>query len=289
MPRDCTAPPCYDEDDVMNSPVSCLPDPIQNMKNKKNTKKPNPQRRRTPFLRTVNAPESSGTVVRSKRGAALPIAVTRGDTTVVKNYEMSASFSGAGGFAMTTHSINPYNATQFPWLSNLAKGYQKFRFLHFRAFFSTTTATSAQGTTFIQIQYDNQDTAPSTLAQVMAGDSAAAGPCWYGGAVNDEKAFDKRLGADSNIYVDLDVGRLPFNWYYCRAIPGINTNASLGGVIPAGLTLTDGSYVDQTVLPFKVFFGSNNANIAGTPVSPGTLYYSYIIEFCEPVASGLAV
>jgi hypothetical protein len=265
-------------------------------KNKTKQKKNNGQvkRKSPPFLKTVTAPAAYGSLQSSALKRRYPMTMAVGNTCIVKNYELAGTFPTGAGFQISTIKGNPGLSTPFPWLSNIAKNYQKFRFIHFRAFFSTTTSTVAQGAAFVQIQYDNQDIAPSTLTQVMAGDAAAAGPCWYGGAINEDKAFDKGLNADSNIYVDLDCARLPFQQYYVRQADsggiGLATHASLTGTGPyPGLGLIDGSYVDQTALPFLVYYGSNGANIGGTPVSAGSLYFSYIVELSEPVASALAV
>jgi hypothetical protein len=261
----------------------------------KNKKKVVPRRKATPFLQTLSPPVAYGMSVSSNAKRTLPIAVQRGDTAIVKNFELVGSYTTpSADFQLTKLEANPGNSTTFPWLSSIGRSYQKFRFLYFRAFFSSTVATNNTGSAYLQLQYDNQDTDPSTIGQIMAGDCAASGPTWFGGAVNSSKAFDSTLNMDSNIFVDMDAKRLPFDWYYIRnSGAGIATHASLTGAPVGGigtLALTDGSYVDQTALPFRILYGSNiSKDSSSTRISPGQLYVAYIVEFAEPVAPALSV
>jgi hypothetical protein len=96
------------------------------------------------------------------------------------------------------------------------------------------------------------------------------------------------MNGDSNIFVDLDVAKLGQPWYYTRnTVAGTqpSSGGALSGVIPAGLTFTQGSYVDETSIPAKCFYGTNGVT-AG--VVPGELYCAYVIEFIEPVTAAIS-
>jgi hypothetical protein len=293
MPRDCTAP-SSGRISTMNSPVSCLPDPIQNMgKTKKNTKTKKTTSKKktknTPFLQQLAAPVAYGSMAGNRRN--LPIATMSNGGSVVKNYEQCFAFpAGNGAFTVGGFDINPGVVANFPWLNTLARNYQKFRFLYLRFFYSSSVSTATPGKVWMSYSYDAQDAPPSSLATAMASSNSTAGPVWFGGAINEAKAFDPSLNGDANVFIDVDVAKWANNWYYVRNTITGGTEPSAGGalsgVIPAGLTFTQGSYVDEAAIPAKLFYGTNGLN-AG--VVPGELYVSYICEFCEAVAPADAV
>lgn len=285
----------------MNSPVSCLRDPIQNMvkKSKNNNKKGRNMPKKSnalvvrqqpkPFLRTVGAPAAYGSI--QGRNPVLPMGAITPRGCIVKNYELSKAFTaGTGAVDVQGFNINPGIATNFPWLSSIAQNYQKFRFLYLRYFYSASISTATPGKAFISLSYDAQDAPPTTLAQAMATDSASAGPAWFGGAVSGDKAFD-RMSSDSNIFVDLDVSRLGQPWYYTRnTVAG--TQPSSGGALtgaPTGgigtLAFTQGSYVDESSIPAKCFYGTSGVT---NGVVPGELYCAYVCEFIEPVTAAIS-
>jgi len=260
---------------------------------KKKIIKKQAKKRVVPFVKTVNAPTTFGTVQSSRqRASSFPIMAMKGESCIVKNFELSVGFPTGAGFQPYTVIGNPGNPTTFPWLSAIAKTYQKYRYLYLRALYTTTTSTSSTGTVAIQFKYDNFDSDPGSLQSIMAGDSASCGPVWYGGAVNSDKGFDSSLNMESNIFVDLDVRKMTAPWYYVRT--GTNsypTHTSLTGAPTGGigtLAISDGSYKDNTAFPFNILLASNNAqNSASSNISPGTLYLAYIVEFAEPVDPAL--
>jgi hypothetical protein len=289
MPRDCTAPPCYGKDNVMNSPVSCLPDPIQNMrksilKNTQKQKKTLKKRmaRPTSYIQHLTAPVSYGMVSGGKRN--LPIGAMTPGKMIVKNYEQSVVWpNGNTAFQDSGLWCNPGIAATFPWLSGIAQNYQKFRFLFLRFFFSSSVATSTAGKVWMQLSYDGEDGAPASLAAALASEDSSAGPAWFGGAVSDDKAFAPDVNGDANIYVDVDCSKLTQPWYYVRnsvAAVSPSSGGALAGTIPSGLMFTQGDYLDESSLPCRLFYGSNNL----AAISPGEMYAAYIVEFIEPVA-----
>lgn len=281
----------------MNSPVPCLPDPIQNMSpNKtKNKKKPSnstqkaPKRivqRQMPFLKQIQAPVSYGMV--QPKSKMYPLGNIKPNGCLVKNYELCATFPNTGGpaFRIDGFILNPGLSTSFPWLSALANNYQKFKWRYLRFFYSSAVSTATAGSSFINLAYDYLDTFPSTLNQVASSDTSSIGPVWFGGSVNQEKAFDTTLNGDANVYIDVDVGKFPNEWYFTRtSAAGVSpsTGGALGGVIPAGLTFTQGAYSDVEAIPGRVLYGTSGV----TGANPGYLYAAYVCEFIEPVDPAL--
>lgn len=272
----------------MNSPVSCLPDPIQNMKKKTSSKNKNKsQGKRRNIPRVVSAPAAMGEVNFGKR-PNLPQMTMKGPSTVVRNYEQVAAFpSGNTAFQISGALSNPGIAGSFPWLSPIAQNYTKFRFRYLRFFFSGSCPTSTTGKVFINISYDALDSAPASLAQVMQSEDSCSGPAWFGGVVSSEKAFDRRLPADSNIFVDVDCARFALPWYVVRDST-TNVALALTGTPTGGLgTLAlSGNTIDAGSLPCRVYYG--NSAVTSSTV-PGELYVAYEIELIEPVASATAL
>ena len=239
-----------------------------------------------PFLKEVMAPVSYGSIRPQKR--TLPVGTIGPNGCLVRNYEQIATFPNTGGpaFRVDGAIINPGLATSFPWLSQLAANYQKFRFRYLRFFYSSAVSTATAGSAFLDMEYDYLDTAPTTLALVASSDTSSIGPVWFGGAVNQEKAFDKTLNGDANIYIDVDVTKFPNTWYFVRTSnAGVapSSGGALGGVIPAGLTFTQGAVTDPEAVPGRIYYGTSGV----TGANPGYLYASYICEFIEPTDPSL--
>jgi len=260
---------------VMNSPVSCLPDPIQNMAPiKKNLKKKNQNKKdgypsRPARTGGVRAPAAMGGIT-SKQHSTMPVFAGVGRKMIVQNYE---SISVLKNFAtntfaslQTSQSINPGIASTFPWLSSIALNYSKYKFKTLRFLYVPNVPTSIGGSAYIYLSYDSKDTAPASLANVAVADSSSIGPAWVGGGINAEKAFRPDLGIDECIFVDADVKSFTQPYYYVRTQAGLDTDS----------------------VPLVLYFGSDSAlngsaNYGGT----GTVYVSYTVELFEPVLAAL--
>jgi hypothetical protein len=279
----------------MNSPVSCLRDPIQNMvkknKNKKKSKAAQQQmvvrRKQTPYVSQISAPVAYGATQGSKR--MYPVGQIDSSRCIVKNFELATAFGTSNGaFKVDGLFVNPGIAANFPWLYTIARNYQKFRFHALRYFYSSSVSTATPGKAFINMSYDANDVAPATLAEAMASKSSCTGPAWFGGAITEGKAFDPHINGDANIYVDVDPSRFSQEWYYVRNTVTGGVQPSTGGALtgtPTGgigtLAFTQGSYNDESSIPLRVYYGTNgvtNGTVAGE------LYMAYIIEFSDPVA-----
>lgn len=236
---------------------------------------------RAPRTMQPSAAAAYGAIQGRKR--TVPVGAITPGGCIVKNFEqLTAYTAGNNAFQNSQVFINAGVNNTFPWLSGIALNYQKFRWLFLRLFYSTSVSTASIGKAFIAVNYDPNDLAPTTLAQVEATQDSSSGPTWFGGTVNGEKAFDPNVNGDANIYVDVDVAKMSQDWYWVRANNAnlLETDPVLGGVIPAGLTLSVPKNFESAAFPGVVNYGTNGM----TAAVPGFLYAAYIVEFIEPVS-----
>ena len=260
----------------MNSPVSCLPDPIQNMPPKLSKKQKeiqsNKQQMKSSMVRTSRtAPAAMGGIT-SKQKSMLPISVGMGRKMVVQNYELIASVKGfaTDTFAnlLSSYTCNPGIAAFVPWLSTIALNYSKFNWKSLRFIYVPKVPTSVPGQAFISVAYDPSDTSPTNLADVAVTDSSSIGPVWIGGGINSEKAFRNNLGIDDAIFVDVDCKSFTQPYYYVRKQAGL----------------------DADTKPCLLYFGTAAALTGvGAYGATGDIYVAYSVELFEPVQSSLNV
>jgi len=249
----------------MNSPVSCLPDPVQNMTKKKN-KSARRVAQRVP--RQTFAPVAMGGNV-TKQRTNLPLVSGIGKEMLVQNFELIGPYPTQAGtpiFQANNLRLNAGIVLNFPWLSNIALNYSKFSWRFLRFIYVPAVSTTTAGSVWMDCHYDNADSAPTTMAQVMQDDSSSSGPAWIGGSISAAKAFSKELLFDQMVYVDVDCTKFTQNWFYCRK--------------------TDGA-TDADTIPAKFYYGNDSTIPAA--VIPGNLYVAYICAFTEPVAPAVNV
>jgi hypothetical protein len=282
----------------MNSPVACLPDPIQNMKkrnprlNKTKNKKKTVRIARsmampTDFARaSTSAPAAYGAVAGTK--TILPLQAGVGRQLIVQNYELVHQQVGSNSlFSAGGDVCNPGLSTSFPWLSGIAKQYSKFKWKFLRYIYVPNCSTTTAGSVFYMFSYDYLDSGPASLAQVAQSDDSSIGNAWFGGAISPELAFSPSLSTREAIYVDYNTKKATNNWYYVRTNQsGVSPSSggTLGGTVPPGLSFTPGSYPDPEARPATIYYGADA--VPGTG-GIGNLFVSYICEFAEPVAPAL--
>jgi hypothetical protein len=278
----------------MNSPVSCLRDPIQNMAPKR-PKNNNPPKRKTQAkqqqqmvrYKTPSAPAAYGGAMAGAK-SYLPLQSGVGKTFIVQNYELVHTSNGSAGIFFAGGDVcNPGVPQSYPWLSGIAKQYSKFRWRALRYIYVPSCSTTTAGSVFFLVNYDYADAGPTTLAQVAQSEDSCIGNAWFGGSINPDLAFKKALTTQESIYVDIDVKKFPNNFYYVRSTYNAtrpSSGGALGGVIPAGLTFTPGTTLDPESLPCTVYYGADS--VAGT-AGIGNLFAAYVCEFSDPIAPAL--
>lgn len=264
----------------MNSPVSCLPDPIQNMapklaKKTKGLKKTATVQKTMALPQQVRysktAPAAMGGIT-SKQRSTLPLSAGMGRKMVVQNYELISSVKGfaTDTFAnlLSSYTCNPGIAAFVPWLSTVALNYSKFCWKYLRFIYVPKVATSIPGQAFIMASYDPSDSAPTAIADVAVSDSSSIGPTWIGGGINQEKAFRTDLGIDEAIFVDVDCKSFTQPYYYVRKQAGL----------------------DADTKPCLLYFGTAAALTGvGAYGATGDVYVAYSVELFEPVQPALNV
>jgi len=260
---------------------------VKKSKNKKKgtmiLKRPSPALQRMREFGTVSVPAAIGTIQGSK--TSMPQMIQYGGSCVVKNFEYVGAFpSATGNFDIDGFITNPGIASSFPWCSGIALNFQKFRIKFLRYIYSGSCPTSTVGKVYLSLSYSLFDTAPNSLARVMASETSSTGPAWFGGTVNVDKAFG-RLSADADIYVDVDTSKLTQPFYYVAKSTTQSSGGSLTGTATGGngtLAYVQGTVQDPTRFPVQVYAGNNGVT---SSTVPGELYVAYILEFFEPIAT----
>jgi hypothetical protein len=297
----------------MNSPVSCLPDPIQNMvkitqmtggrrvvlqppkkkKNKNNKQIVTVPRNRglggNAAFATTMAPGSYGAIQAPRK--YFPMTNGIGRSLSVANYEqVGVTFTGTGGFTIGGSVINAGIAANFPWLSQVAKNYQRFKWKFLRYIYVPQCPSTTPGSVFIEMRYDWLDSAATTLAQVTATESAVVGNAWFGGALSPELAFGADVSARDAICLTVDVSRFNQPWYNLRATNDATLNTvSLTGTATGGngtLAIASGGTFDPSSRPGVIYYGTNGITNA---LVVGNLYVSYICELADPILAAAQI
>lgn len=267
----------------MNSPVSCLPDPIQNMVKKKGTLgKARVRKLRAKLsLGRELAPAAMGATMGGKD--QYPMVGGVGGKMRVTNFELIRTLNaGNNAFTVGGDVLNPGLVGNFPWLSNIAKGYSKFAWRFLRYIYVPACSTASAGVEFFYFKYDFLDNAAASTTQVMSTDKSSLGSVWFGQPINEVSAFKKSLPNTENISVDLDISKLERPWYYVRTgnnanQPVVTTGAPTGGIG----TFAINNLYDPSAFPGIIYYG--NEGTTGTATN-GYMFAAYICDFCEPEA-----
>jgi hypothetical protein len=264
----------------MNSPVSCLPDPIQNMgisrlKNRRRVVSRVPRG----ISAKASAPAAMGATV--GRRDQYPVIGGMAGQLRVSNYELvHVLAAGNGAFTIGGDVLNPGLAGNFPWLSTIAKGYSKFNWRFLRYIYVPACSTATAGVEFLYYKYDYLDNPAASTTQVMSTDRSAMGSCWFGQPINEVSAFKKDLPNTENISVDLDVSKMSEDWYYVRTGNNANQPVNTTGAPTGGIgTFAITPMYDPNAFPGIIYYG--NEGTAGTATN-GYLFCSYIVDFIEP-------
>lgn len=85
------------------------------------------------------------------------------DGSVVLSHKgLVSSFVGSATFNAVNFQVNPGLAGVFPWASQLARSYDKYRFRKLKFQFRSVVPTTSQGVVMMSFDYDTLDTLPTT-------------------------------------------------------------------------------------------------------------------------------
>ncbi len=131
---------------------------------------------------TVRAPAAIGVTA-----VTVPPRVNGRDSFRVARREFvgTASNGTTTGFAVTPlslaipgYDINPSVYNMFPWLSNIANCYERFRFNRLAFHFIPSQATSTAGRFYAAVDYDYDDSPAVTKPQMMGNKTAVETAVW---------------------------------------------------------------------------------------------------------------
>lgn len=95
------------------------------------------------------------------------------------------SNGSATGFSIESASgnvpgwdLNPAISGMFPWLSNLARGFERFRFRKLKVDLVSSQPSTTAGRVYAAVDYDWDDLVPTTKAALMGNMSAVEAPVW---------------------------------------------------------------------------------------------------------------
>jgi len=94
--------------------------------------------------------------------------------------ELISSISGVTGSTPTVSkfAVNPGLAGTFPWLSDIAKKWDQYRFHRLQFEYVTRSSTSSVGSVILAPDYDASDPTPTTEAQITAYEDAVEDAVW---------------------------------------------------------------------------------------------------------------
>jgi hypothetical protein len=111
---------------------------------------------------------TSRTVVVGRMEVAMEVALAQG------------AFNVTTSLSDSTRLIHPGNVLMFPWLSNIAPCYEKYRIRRLTFNLISGAPTSASGLIYLAIDTDPTDPAPTTVGDLMGNVMSAAGNVWQG-------------------------------------------------------------------------------------------------------------
>ncbi len=113
---------------------------------------------------TVNAPVAK-TVVSKTPAPKIKRSAKNGDV-VVEHTEFLQDITGSQAFAVNAFAVNPGLSQTFPWLSQMARLFESYRFEALDFDFRTEAGTTATGSVMAAIDYDASDAPPTTKRQL---------------------------------------------------------------------------------------------------------------------------
>ncbi len=188
-------------------------------------------------------------------------------------FPLAVDFSPVG----TPIAVNPGLSSAFPWLSSIAGRYESYKFEKLVFHFRTSTSSENSGFFAMAPDYDPQDSAPLTKAQLFQYESLAHSPLWMNSTLNCRPVdINKRisyfvrrgpLAANQDLSLH-DVGNLFF--FYGSPFANLGRGGEIWVEYVVKFTTPQVSRSDN-VLSMRVASGggglTNNLPFGNTPVT----------------------
>jgi hypothetical protein len=101
-----------------------------------------------------------------------------GNVVRVAHREYVADVNGSVAYSVVGYAVNPGQAGTFPWLSILARNFEKYRFRKCHFIFQSSVSTTVGGVVLSAIDLDASDPAPPTKQTIMSYQGAARSNVW---------------------------------------------------------------------------------------------------------------
>lgn len=124
----------------------------------------------------------------------------RDGSTRVRHREFLTNVGAEFGFDTKLYStgINPGDGKTFPWLSQLAKGYERYQIHSIRFEYEPFSATTTAGTVSLLIDYDPTDSGPTTKTELLNSYRAVRSSVWMS---SHTIASPVELRSDDHLFV----------------------------------------------------------------------------------------
>lgn len=181
--------------------------------------------------------------------------------------DISAGAGTPSAFNVTSDAINPGLPASFPWLSQVAQRFERYKFAKLHYIYETEAPTTLGGTLVLAIDYDASDPSPSSKQQAMAyKNSVRSAPwneCTHSSAREDlsqQKQYfvrsdavpanaDVKLYDTGNLFVisqgvttaSAVLGELYVEYEIMLHTPALNNFALVGGQVGSGGVLSNGA------------------------------------------------
>lgn len=99
-------------------------------------------------------------------------------TYVVKHSEYVSDVAGSTDFSVAKFRVNPADVFSFPWMSNIAANFEKYRFRKLKFSLKPQAPSTTPGVVMMAFDYDPTDPAPSSKADMLQYDGAVRVNSW---------------------------------------------------------------------------------------------------------------
>lgn len=220
------------------------------------------------------------------RGKTLPVTgvIRNGECTLEGSELFVSAVAGSTSFSATKYAVNPGMAA-FAWLSDRAKGYEKYSWVEFRAEYRPSDgSTQTKGRVYMALDYDPSDPAPSSKSAMIPYESRSDNLTWVG--------FDLQMHRQSAF------DGVQFKRVRCGPVSGDLITYDGFSLIVATDAQADTSTIGEVYLHYRIHLRSQQTEPA-TPISNKIWMYNLsasqslttnvadIVEYDEVIVDGL--
>lgn len=150
-----------------------------------------------------------------------PLMTNVGGITVLKHRGLMRTVIGSTTFNCINEQVNPGKASIFPWMSRLARSYDKYRFKKLKFIYRPVCATTQTGVVMMSFDFDTLDSIPVTKAQQSQTlpnvESNAFAPCELKVDCDKVWRFTRQGGIAAGDLKTYDLGQIVISSAYATA------------------------------------------------------------------------